>query len=160
MPHEDLKAFKTLWDFAGMRLDSCCLAGVKEVGVRGMEKKGPETWGRDRGWEGEVVAVKVAQKTAGNHGDAHTTGSSLIRQQQCLPEVCWAGRVSGMNEQPFPYGHLLQTWWLASGEGAGAPSKGHWWWGCMHGARGARAGSPDSPHSCVCWVRETGTGES
>ena len=52
-----------------------------------MEKKGPETWGRDRCWEGEVVAVRVAQKIAGNPGDAHMAGSSLVRWQQCLLEV-------------------------------------------------------------------------
>lgn len=93
--------------------------GVKEVRVRGMEKKGPETWGRDRGWEGEVMEVRVAQKIAGNHRDAHTTGSSLVRWQQRLPEVCWEGRISCMNEQPFSHGHLLRRRWLASGEGAG-----------------------------------------
>lgn len=40
-----------------------------------MEKKGPETWDMDGGWE-EVVTVREPQKIAGNHGDAHMTAAS------------------------------------------------------------------------------------
>lgn len=111
IPQEDLETLKTVrfcWD----EDTAAAWLVVKELGVREMEKKGPETWGMDGGWE-EVVAVRVAQKTAVNHGDAHMIGSSIVRWQQLIPKVCWA------DKQPFSHGLLLWTWWLASGEGAG-----------------------------------------
>jgi len=50
------------------------------VGVKGMEKKGPETWGRDRSWEGEAVAVRVAQK-----GERDGRDSNLKFTENFLP---------------------------------------------------------------------------
>lgn len=73
------------WDEAGQLLPGW---GLRKLGWRWgeMKKKGPETWGREKGWK-EVVAMEEAQKIAGNHQAAHKTGSRLSREQQCLQEV-------------------------------------------------------------------------